>query len=126
MDVVNMVMAMCEPKLIDLDSYISAGASLSDALVMLFSQGGGQIEAATDDGLFNDLLTNRPIKVGFTINGVYVMTSNVNVVKYGNSIQQLAFEVIVAMLGNTYRVTVIMQKASEDGSMFIYLKIGTV
>ena len=111
-------MAMCQPKVIDLDTYTYAGADLSTILLMLFQDGGGTRILDETVGLFDNLKTNRPIKVKFTFGAVVVNVMGVTIVTTAGSdnVAQLCFECVINTGTTVYRVAAMFLKSGADGT----------
>lgn len=119
------ILAMCRPKVIDLDKY-----GLSDIIISLFAQGGGQYASDVPTELWKELREDRVYIAFFTVPSMDIrfMTSNTAVVK---SLDEIAGRVrtsfhfeLTAIFETAVRISVmISERISNDGTEWFSMTV---
>lgn len=120
------ILAMCRPKVIDLDKY-----GLSDIILSLFAQGGGQYASDVPTELWKELRGDNRVYIAyFTVPSMDLrfMTSSTAVVK---SLDEIAGSVrtnfhfeLTAVFETAVRISVmISERVSDDGTEWFSMTV---
>lgn len=122
MDMITL--ALAKPKHINLDDY-----GITDVLLGLFQQGGGSFTAKDDRTFWDEVNTDRPLKLSFTFTPINRVTvSGVTTVsnESGKFNAQVSFECVIKHGDVFYRVAAMLENMNASEETTIAVKVANI
>ena len=116
------MMAMARPKAIDLTKYIVADyGNFNNAVLHLFSHGGGVVEFADNTTFWKDVATNRPVQFAIDASelGYAIMADAESRIKLANGDAVGIETSFLAETTEQYKVTILFARAESDTRLIV-------